>query len=311
MLAAAGGGKKAYSYGYVFNGFAAELTEAQADKIRSMPGVLSVEKDVIVDVDTSSTPSFLGLDAPGGLWDQLGGPGSAGENIIIGVIDSGIWPESLSFSDRTGANGNASKDGKLAYQQIAGWHGKCVPGEAFNASLCNQKLIGAQHFNAGWGGDAGIDAERPWEFTSVRDYNGHGTHTSSTAGGNSNVDVTGPGEAARLGERHGAARADRDVQGAVVHAGHGNGERVRRRPRRGDRPGGGRRRRRHQLLDQRHADQLRGRRSKSRSCSPPTRVCSSRLRGQQRPDDGHGRAPEPLDHHGGRGHAQSRRRRVR
>ena len=159
-----------------------------------MKGVLSVEKDVIVEMDTSSTPSFLGLDAPGGLWDQLGGVGSAGENIIIGVIDSGIWPESLSFSDRTGANGNATKDGKLAYQQIAGWHGKCEPGEAFNASLCNQKLIGAQHFNAGLGGDAGINATRPWEFASVRDYNGHGTHTSSTAGGNTKVDVTGPGD---------------------------------------------------------------------------------------------------------------------
>ena len=148
---AAGGGKKVYSYGYVFNGFAAELTEAQADKIRSMKGVLSVEKDDAGRVDTSSTPSFLELDAPGGLWDQLGGASSAGENIIIGVIDSGVWPESLSFSDRTGTNGNASKDGKLAYQQIPGWHGKCAPGEAFNASLCNQKLIGAQHFNAGLG----------------------------------------------------------------------------------------------------------------------------------------------------------------
>jgi len=126
------------------------------------------------------------------LWDQLGGIGSAGDGIIIGVVDSGIWPESLSFSDRTGQNGNATKDGKLDYQQIPGWHGKCTPGEDFNASLCNQKLIGAQWFNASWGGDAGIDAQRPWEFNSARDYNGHGTHTSSTAGGNNGVEVTGP-----------------------------------------------------------------------------------------------------------------------
>ena len=69
-----------------------------------------------------------------------------GENIIIGIIDSGIWPESLRFSDRTGTNGNASKDGKLAYQQISGWHGKRVSGRGVNASLCNQKLIGAQLF---------------------------------------------------------------------------------------------------------------------------------------------------------------------
>ncbi|PYQ07387.1 MAG: hypothetical protein DMF82_03905 [Acidobacteria bacterium] len=57
--------------------------------------------------------------------------------------------------------------------------------------MCNQKLIGAQRFNAAWGGDAGIEAERPWEFISPRDYNGHGTHTSSTAGGNHGVAATG------------------------------------------------------------------------------------------------------------------------
>ncbi len=125
--------------------------------------------------------------------------------VIIGVIDSGIWPESLSFSDRTGANGNATKDGKLAYQQIPGWHGKCTPGEAFNASMCNQKLIGAQYFNAGWGGDAGIDAELPWEFNSPRDYDGHGTHTASTAGGNNGVPDDGRGG----GLRHASAASRR------------------------------------------------------------------------------------------------------
>jgi len=69
----------------------------------------------------------LGLNAPGGLWDQLGGAGRTGEDIIIGDVDSGIWPESLSFSDRTGENGNATEDGKLDYQQIPGWHGSALP----------------------------------------------------------------------------------------------------------------------------------------------------------------------------------------
>ena len=186
------GGRKVYDYRYSFNGFAAEMTDAQAGALRADPGVLSVTKDELQTGDTSSTPTFLGLDAQGGLWDQLGGVGRAGEDIIIGVIDSGIWPESESFSDRTGTNGNGSKNGKLSYHQIPGWHGKCTPGEQFPASKCNQKLIGARRFNDAWGGDAGLKADRPWEFASPRDYNGHGTHTASTAGGNNNVALTGP-----------------------------------------------------------------------------------------------------------------------
>src|SRR5205085_4711629 len=67
----------------------------------------------------------------------------------------------------------------------------------------NQKLIGAQYFNAAWGGNAAIDAQRPWEFTSPRDYNGHGTHTASTSGGNYGVAATGP--AAGLGSISGMA----------------------------------------------------------------------------------------------------------
>ncbi len=190
VLASIGGGKKLYGYGYTFAGFAAELTPDQAQKLAQTKGVLAVTKDVLVDGDTSSTPTFLGLDAPGGLWEQLGGFGDkkssgAGEGIIIGIVDSGVWPQSKSFSDR-------DADGKLVFQQIPGWHGRCVPGEAFTAADCNQKLIGAQYFNAAWGGNAAIDAQRPWEFNSPRDYNGHGTHTASTAGGNHGVATTGP-----------------------------------------------------------------------------------------------------------------------
>ena len=88
-------------------------------------------------------------------------------------------------------NGNGTQDGKLDYQQIPGWNGRCVPGEQFTATNCNQKLIGARYYNAGWGGNAGIDAQLPWEFNSPRDYGGHGTHTATTAGGNANVPATG------------------------------------------------------------------------------------------------------------------------
>ncbi len=189
------GGQKVYDYTYSFNGFAAKMTTEQANKLAAMDGVLAVSADEAQTLDTSSTPAFLGLSAPGGLWEQAGGVGNAGEDVIVGIIDGGIWPESLSFSDRTGENGNATKDGKLSYQQIPGWHGRCVPGEEFTASNCNQKIIGAQYFNAGWGGNAGIDAQLPWEYNSPRDFGGHGTHTASTAAGNAGVPTTGAASA--------------------------------------------------------------------------------------------------------------------
>nr|WP_231402684.1 S8 family serine peptidase [Caenimonas aquaedulcis] len=184
-----GGAKKLYSYGYVYNGFAAELTDAQVAKLSQAKGVLAVSKDEVRSMDTSSTPNFLGLAGSGGFWNTTG---AKGEGVIIGMVDSGIWPESLSFTDRTGTNGNASKDGKLDYQQIPGWNGKCTPGDQFSGTDCNQKLIGARYYNAGWGGNAGVAAAFPFEYNSPRDWGGHGTHTASTAGGNSGVPVTGP-----------------------------------------------------------------------------------------------------------------------
>ena len=188
MLGSVGGGKKLYSYGYVFNGFAAELTQAQAAALAQVPGVAAVTKDEARKLDTSSTPGFLGLTNEQGFIRSHQG---TGEDVIIGIVDSGIWPEHPSFSDRNGSNGNGSKDGKLAYRQIPGWNGRCVPGVGFDASNCNQKLIGARYYNSGWGGNAAVEAQLPWEFNSPRDYNGHGTHTASTAGGNAGVMPTG------------------------------------------------------------------------------------------------------------------------
>ena len=208
-LKAAGGGQKIYDFAYSFNGFAAQLTASAANKLAADPDVISVTPEQEYTVDTSSTPDFLGLTDEGGLWEQLGGPSvgkfgtGAGEDIVIGIVDSGIWPESLSFSDR-------NSNGKLVYQPLntSLWHGKkCEAGEGWVVSGpnqdCNKKLIGARYYNASWGGSAALEAERPWEFMSPRDYNGHGSHTASTSGGNHDVPTTGP--AAALGSISGMA----------------------------------------------------------------------------------------------------------
>src|SRR6266480_3578689 len=188
------GSAKIYDYTYSFNGFAAKLTEKQAAALAKQSDVLAVTPDELQEINTSTTPSFLGLTGAGNLWDQLGGPtgtrthAGAGENIVIGVVDSGIWPQSKSFSDR-------DAQGKLIYQPFSGRHGRCEDSSldgSWDETNCNKKLIWARHFNAAWVCDAAIQAQRPWEFLSPRDYNGHGTHTSSTAGGQNGVQPTGP-----------------------------------------------------------------------------------------------------------------------
>ena len=65
--------------------------------------------------------------------------------------------------------------------------GKCVPGDAFNASMCSQKLIGCQSYVEGFGaGNVDTDPATR-EFLSCRDSDSHGTHTATTAAGNFGV----------------------------------------------------------------------------------------------------------------------------
>lgn len=200
-LANVGGADKLYDYTAVFNGFAARLTTAQAAALEAQAGVLSVEKAELLQVDTSSTPAFLGLNAPGGLWDQLGGVGKgglgsgAGEDVVIGDVDGGYWPENPAFSDRKvdGSNGN------LYPHKVTGFSGACQAGEDFPASTCNRKVISARFFDAGMGAASIPD----YEFLSPRDYGGHGTHTASTMAGNFGVQATG--DAAVFGKLSGIA----------------------------------------------------------------------------------------------------------
>ena len=194
-----GASKKIYSYGYAFNGFAAVLTDEQAAKLASSKEVLAVTKDEVRAMDTSTTPAFLGLSGNTGFWASTG---AKGENVIIGMVDSGIWPQSLSFSDMVDANGAPATTGTQAYSRPPSyWHGKCVKGEKFTAGDCNRKLIGARFYHAGW--TTGGFALSPSEFESARDAEGHGTHTASTAGGNSGVVLNGP--TAALGVASGMA----------------------------------------------------------------------------------------------------------
>ncbi|OEL17890.1 Subtilisin-like protease SBT3.9, partial [Dichanthelium oligosanthes] len=176
-----------YSYKHGFSGFAAMLTEAQAEELSGFAGAVFVKPDTFYELQTTRSWDFLGVnsDQPSGLQQKA----KFGEDIIVGVVDSGIWPESRSFDDS-------------GYGPVpARWKGECQTGEAFNATSCNRKIIGARWYTGG------VDPDLlKGEFMSPRDQNGHGTHVASTIAGSAVRNVSYGGLAAGVA-RGGAPRA--------------------------------------------------------------------------------------------------------
>lgn len=194
VLASVPSARVYHRYGVAINGFAAALTDAELVALASNPNVRAITEDTPRQMDTATTPNFLGLTAPGGAWSRLDAQGRAikGEDVIIAHVDGGVWPENKSFADHVDAQGRpvfaGTPGATLAYQPLpAGRYlGTCQAGMGFTAANCNNKLIGAQYFNAGWK----QFAAGTWAFEyldSPRDPDGHGTHTLSTSGGNANA----------------------------------------------------------------------------------------------------------------------------
>ncbi len=200
-LNAVGGGRKVYDYRVVFNGFAAVLTPEQVEALKTRGDVLNVWEDKKLKPQTNSTRHFLRLTGDDGPWAE----GFVGENVVIGMIDTGIQPDHPGLADvPTPKKGNHGP--KVPYgPPPAGFTGTgCDFGNtAFNPLdapfTCNNKLLKAQSFPAGFlAGQSPATAFAAGEFDSARDSDGHGTHTSTTAGGNFGVKAEIDGERAGI-----------------------------------------------------------------------------------------------------------------
>ncbi|CAL5089949.1 unnamed protein product [Urochloa decumbens] len=176
-------------YKHGFSGFAARLSEAEAAALRRKPGVVSVFPDPVYQLHTTRSWDFLQqtavkIDAAAAAARRGSGahahhraatadadspppsPSPAASDTIIGLLDSGIWPESPSFND--------AGFGPVPTR----WNGTCMAGDNFNSSNCNKKLIGARYYN-----ESDVRGPSQSGGGSPRDDVGHGTHTSSTAAG--------------------------------------------------------------------------------------------------------------------------------
>ncbi|XP_011081245.2 subtilisin-like protease SBT1.2 [Sesamum indicum] len=136
-----------FSYREVFIGFAARLSPDEVKDMEKKEGFVYARPDEMLSLHTTHSPSFLGLNQNTGFWKES----NYGRGVIIGVLDTGIFPQHPSFSD-VGMPRPPAK-----------WKGRCER----NTITCNNKIIGARY------------------FVQSDDQNaGHGTHCAGTAAGN-------------------------------------------------------------------------------------------------------------------------------
>ncbi|KAJ4836714.1 hypothetical protein Tsubulata_031908 [Turnera subulata] len=144
-----------HSYGKSFNGFVAKLTDKEVARIKEMDGVVSVFPSAKIGLHTTRSWDFMGL--------PQSDTGFSGEGeVIVGLLDTGIWPENPSFSDE-GLDPPPKK-----------WKGIC---QGANNFTCNNKVIGARFYDLENSSDPRFDIKSP------RDTFGHGSHTASTVAG--------------------------------------------------------------------------------------------------------------------------------
>jgi hypothetical protein len=163
VLDEVGGPEPVYRWTTVLNGVAVQLSAVEAADLRTDPRVALVER--------TSVRSLAGGSATTGL---LGTPARArgGAGVVVGVVDSGIWPDSPLFSTVTGL-GRAPR----------GFTGGCETGEGWPATACDGKLLGARWFVSGFG----ADRLRSSSSLSPLDDDGHGTQVASIIAGNAGV----------------------------------------------------------------------------------------------------------------------------
>src|SRR6266540_3612324 len=163
------------SYLTAYGGVQAVVLANELGKLLSVAGVAAVQSDVLQQPLTDATPQFIGATD---VWPSLGGSTKAGQGVLVGVLDTGIWPEHPSFRD----TGLAAAPGTR----------KCEFGDGSDPELgapftCNNKLVGAYAFTNTYINTipavAGEFCNNSTKKCSARDSEGHGTHTSSTAAG--------------------------------------------------------------------------------------------------------------------------------
>ena len=154
----------------VYGGFSAIVPADKVEDVLAVDGVVAVQDNKLSQPLTDSSPEFIGAPT---IYNALGGRDNAGAGVILGNLDTGVWPEHPSFADL----GNLSAPPGPARECNYG-DNPLTP--AVDVFQCQNKLIGGAHFTDDYDLFQGDD---PLAGT-ARDGEGHGTHTASTSAGN-------------------------------------------------------------------------------------------------------------------------------
>ncbi len=149
-----------HQYQALLNGFSVRLTASEAAEIASLPGVIEVEAEQVLMMHLDTGPGYIGAPA---VWNGINSPASRGENVVVGIIDSGINWDHPFFA-------GTAEDGYVHNNPLGQFFGLCNNPQ-FPEVQCNNKLIGV------------------YDFTDEADQNGfdtagHGSHVASIAVGN-------------------------------------------------------------------------------------------------------------------------------
>jgi subtilisin family serine protease len=149
-----------FRYDAVANGFAVRLSPAEAAVVQGLPGVSRVVEEFERVLLTDAGPEWIGAPGIWGGAHTAGRPGTKGEGVVVGVIDTGINHGHPSFAAVGPVDGHVHENPRGRY------YGVCDP--VTGLPFCNAKLIGA------------------WDFTGTtpEDHHLHGSHVAGTAVGN-------------------------------------------------------------------------------------------------------------------------------
>ncbi|EKE76734.1 S8 family serine peptidase [Gallaecimonas xiamenensis] len=157
------------------NGMVAQLSQAQAQRLAELPEVAHIERVQMRQLLSDTGAKHIGA---GDVWagNTASGVGYLGDGMVVGIIDTGVNSDHPSFAD-TGADGV-----KIANPLGSGHYLHDCTKAGFE-DRCNDKLIGI------WSTPIITDTFQDPYFAEGRpaigeDYNGHGSHTASTAVGN-------------------------------------------------------------------------------------------------------------------------------